>query len=235
MLEGYFYAFENALKRAVRNGEEAHQELIDLLDANKNMGFTTLSYITAIARGIKENLRALGEIQTVFNEIKTRAFDLDQSVEARMATCSMPPQHWDFVQDEELRAILARDYKELSELLKVQAPKSTIVLAGSILEAVLVAALSSREAEAQGKYCEVYSERRRIERWTLEQLVTVSAELGILDYDLHKHAEMLRDYRNLVHPTVECRRRSRIDEDLVTILLTMLTRTLRLLSGSSDK
>jgi hypothetical protein len=150
---------------------------------------------------------------------------------------TMPDQDWGFVDNEKLRTLLARDYAELSELLKVQAPKSTLVMCGSILEAVLVSVLRKQENSAQGKFFELFLKKGDpdkkvppLHEWGLHQLISVSAELGILDDDARRHANILKDYRNLIHPMVEFRRGANVDEDIVTALVALLKRILRLLS-----
>lgn len=237
MLEGYFYTLEHILERATRHIKEVRQELGNLLDlgGTKGAGSNRLPeyayhYLALAGTRINDTSEALKEMEALFHKIRAATSSGDRSIEIEKPSLSMPPQEWKFVQDEDLRAILARDYEELGELLRVRAPKSTVILVGSILEAVLVAVLAKQETRACTKFYELYSSKKPMERWTLQELATVSSELGILGYDLRRHADMLRDYRNLVHPMVEYRRRSVIDEDMVTILLTMLSRTLRFLS-----
>lgn len=112
---------------------------------------------------------------------------------------------FDFVRDEDLRMIIARDYRELVVILIPSgAWKSAVVLAGSILEAVLVDVLTSKiemlehvKAQHRGKHPS---------KLTLEQLIQVAANLDVLPAS-RKDAldQCLRHFRNYIHPEREIR------------------------------
>jgi hypothetical protein len=147
----------------------------------------------------------------------------------------LPKQDWHFISDENLKLILARDYAELGKLLEISAHKSALVLCGSILEAALVAVLANEEARAQLSYANLYPNRHNpvppIEEWRLFQLIGVAENIGKLDGDTRRQADILRDYRNLIHPVAEVRRATVLDEELVAAEVILLKRVLRLLSS----
>src|SRR3990172_5054818 len=92
----------------------------------------------------------------------------------------LPKLKWQFVANEELRKILARDYAELRLLLRTRAYKSTVVICGSILEAVLVSTLQNQdETSVQAKYAELFPRKsgRPLDEWELHELIKVS-EIG---------------------------------------------------------
>lgn len=124
-----------------------------------------------------------------------------------------------FVANAELRAIVERDYKELSlSLYPGRAWKSTVVMAGSILEAILydqltrdagrrvsaMAAIAAPPRKGGGK--RDISVNAGDDEWNLKSLIAVSLELGIVepadDKVIH---QVLRDYRNFIHPAKEIR------------------------------
>lgn len=150
----------------------------------------------------------------------------------------LPAQTWDFVESATLKAMLQRDYSELDELLKVNAPKSVPIMCGSILETVLVSILRQQEAVAQERYRQLFPDKRNPERtppgldtWRLYQLIAVSTSLGILKEDSSRlHADIIRDYRNLVHPMVEVRQASSFDPEIVAAVLALFLRILRLVA-----
>lgn len=150
----------------------------------------------------------------------------------------LPVQTWDFVENDKLKAMLQRDYSELNELLKVDAPKSVLIMCGSILEAVLVSILRQQETAAMGRYRLLFPDRKNPERtppgldeWRLHQLITVSTSLGILQEDSSRlHADIIRDYRNLVHPMVEVRQTIGFDPEIVAAVLALFVRILRLVA-----
>jgi hypothetical protein len=147
---------------------------------------------------------------------------------------SLPDVDWRFIKDDDLRRMIVRDYAELTQLVQIDAPKNTLIAAGSLIETILLSVVAQDEDKARQKYQELYKASQPIDRWTLEQLIGVSAGLGILEHDLQQHANTIRDYRNLVHPTAERRRRSQIDDDMKTIALLMLRRILKSLEQTHE-
>jgi len=144
-------------------------------------------------------------------------------------------QSWEFIKDDELKKIIVRDYDELRRILKVQAPKSAIVLSGSILEAVLVNIIRQNEDKGKQAYLKVFTKVTSappIQEWSLNQLILIGAELGILDGDTKRHADVIREYRNLIHPMVEVRRNSGLDNEILIAHLSLLKRIFRVLSDS---
>jgi hypothetical protein len=114
----------------------------------------------------------------------------------------LPLQSWNFVEDRALRQVLIRDYRELRKILKVGARKSAIVLCGSILEAVLVAKLSTSEAQADyrtnfGKDLDMET----MPEWGLESLINICNRLDYLDDDAQRQAHVVQNFRNYIHPS----------------------------------
>ena len=119
-------------------------------------------------------------------------------------------KNFSFVADAQLRTIIDRDYRELSMiLLPSGAWKSTVVLSGSILEALLQDALTKdsailSKAETSSK-APVHKTLEKGE-WKLHDLIEVAVDLQILPLDRSKAIDqILRDYRNYVHPKKEIR------------------------------
>jgi hypothetical protein len=120
-----------------------------------------------------------------------------------------------FVGDADLRQIVERDYRELrTRLFPGRAWKSTVVMAGSILEAILldrltrdagtIAAANARRAH---KGRDITSSDRN-QQWLLSDLIDVTIELGFLESgDGMMTHETLREFRNLIHPRAEVRKK----------------------------
>jgi len=112
-----------------------------------------------------------------------------------------------FIKDDELRHIIERDYRELVLVLfPGGAWKSTVIMAGSILEAILFDVLASEPATKAKALACFAAPKGSMEEWRLEHLIKVAADIGalpakrILTFD-----QVLRDYRNFVHPKKELR------------------------------
>lgn len=121
-----------------------------------------------------------------------------------------------FIINAQLRQIIERDYKELSlNLLRDRAWKSTVVMAGSILEAILFdvltadpatltkAEVSPRAPKEKGK---VKVKDIQSGEWKLHNLIEVATDIGVIPSERAETFDrVLRDYRNFVHPKVEIR------------------------------
>lgn len=120
-----------------------------------------------------------------------------------------------FVTDPGLRAMVERDYKELSQvLLPGGAWKSTVVLAGSILEAILFNLLEGDPTRKSKALASPEAPRGRGgnvkplngENWRLQDLIKVSTEICLLPAArADTFDQVLRDYRNFIHPNKEKR------------------------------
>ncbi len=120
-----------------------------------------------------------------------------------------------FLQDNDLKNIVERDYFELSTILfPEKAWKSVVILCGSILEAILFDILSNQN-NINNTNNSIKAPRNRNneiiqiqngQKWTLQKLIEVAVDIEILP---EKRAlsidQVLRDYRNFVHPKKEIR------------------------------
>ncbi len=118
---------------------------------------------------------------------------------------------FNFISSVDLKRIIERDYRELSLILfPAGAWKSTVVLAGSILEAILVDQLTATpEVKELVKACPKTPKTKRIEKgqWSMYQLINVATEVGILPKDRVNAIDVtLREYRNVIHSDVELKK-----------------------------
>lgn len=130
---------------------------------------------------------------------------------------SLNTRNFSGIVDQDLRKIIARDYHELRvKLFPSGAWKSTVVLAGSILEAILFDVLSDSGTIASANAslkapCNNPDPKKRkaslpTERWTLQDLIVVAEDIHKLPTGHAKSIDqVLRDYRNFVHPKKEIR------------------------------
>lgn len=115
-----------------------------------------------------------------------------------------------FIHDPGLKEITIRDYRELKQIVfPSQAWKSTVVLAGSIIEAILQDQLTKDEATAQmasGASSAPRGKNLANGEWSLHNLIKVCVELTVLTEERAACVDqVLRDYRNFVHPKKELR------------------------------
>ncbi|MEA2205716.1 MAG: hypothetical protein QOE77_2492 [Blastocatellia bacterium] len=115
---------------------------------------------------------------------------------------SLPVETLDFsfVVNPELLRIIERDYAELVALNPSEHTKSCLILAGGIIEALLLDALVTSEYWTQEDASTRY----------LKEMIHPAIKIGIIRHD--KLTNVLRIFRNLVHPAREIRDKLSFDE-----------------------
>lgn len=118
---------------------------------------------------------------------------------------------FDFISDSETKERLASDLKELHECMENELWKAAVVLIGAMIEALLYHYIS-----------QVPSIRDSIERYEhrnigLNYLLQWSREHDIIDENLFRLSEPIRDYRNLIHPRVQERLEVEPNQNLAEI------------------
>jgi len=111
---------------------------------------------------------------------------------------------FEFISDEKLKKNLVLDYKEVLTCIKRKAYKGAVVLAGGIVEAILInraLGLSSGDKRRVEKvYLDLVGESTEIEKMDLFYLIKALVNLKIITSPQAGRADVLRDYRNLIHP-----------------------------------
>ena len=114
-----------------------------------------------------------------------------------------------------LELIIQDRWLEAQKCQHAKAYLASVVLMGSILEALLLARMSGSPGQAyQAKAAPKHKDgsRRAIPEWTLHSLIEVAVELGWLKTDRGKFSHALRDSRNVVHPYEHARTGANFDE-----------------------
>jgi len=120
---------------------------------------------------------------------------------------SVAKRDFKFITDQELRKIISRDYIELRQVIFPSgAWKSSVILAGSILEAILLDQLSSSNNAPKALASSFAPKKKDKGSWGLATLINVSVDIGIITGDRGNSVDqVIRDYRNFVHPSKELR------------------------------
>lgn len=119
---------------------------------------------------------------------------------------------FDFIASPDLKRIIERDYRELSLILfPAGAWKSTVVLAGAILEAILVDQMTATDVILETiKSSPKAPKTKRIDKgqWSMYQLINVATDVGILPRGRSDAIDVtLREYRNVIHADVELKKK----------------------------
>jgi hypothetical protein len=96
--------------------------------------------------------------------------------------------------------MLAIRWEEAQRARGAQANLAAIIMMGSLLEGALFAFCSKREATAIRFAPKGKDGGKAIDDWTLADLLNVARACGWLSRDRTDFGQVLRDYRNLVHP-----------------------------------
>jgi hypothetical protein len=119
----------------------------------------------------------------------------------------------DFLENEDLRNLIIEDYGEAIRSLQSKNYKATILLCGSISEAILTAVIE--KARFPGiNLDELYN------NYNLYKLLNVAKNHNLIqDKNLFSFIDPLRNYRNTIHPGVQIRESIHLDLSIATIAL----------------
>jgi hypothetical protein len=123
-----------------------------------------------------------------------------------------------FVADARFQKILERDYEELQSLNTQTATKSVIVLAGGIIEGLLFEALVASRKWTFEKACQSY----------LKDMIFPAMSEGIIKEE--RITDVVRKYRNLIHPGKEIRQKmtfDKTDADFAKTVVEIIIREVR--------
>lgn len=138
-----------------------------------------------------------------------------------------------FIRDRSLRADLRRDITEAYQSLYEGRWKSSTVLAGSVIEALLVWKLSTATATRRQAAISlaipnpVNRPTGAPARWSFWQLITVAAQTGFITPETSTQLQLAKDYRNLIHPGRAQRKGQRCGKDTVLGSLSGVERTIQ--------
>src|SRR5947209_3270960 len=119
-----------------------------------------------------------------------------------------------FVTDDDLRASLDADYAELTKAVSGGLWKSAHVLAGSIIEAVLIDYLLAVRHKNLGD--------DELLKFDLGKAITACRDEGILTEETVNLCTVVRQYRNLIHPGRVKRLSVEVDEQRATVAFSLV-------------
>lgn len=126
----------------------------------------------------------------------------------------------DFISEEPLRKILEIDIGAINRALSNGEWKSATVLAGSVIEALLLWELiNNHEKEKIKETIKILLEQKildrnpgsDLEKWNLNSYIEVATALEIITNNTAQQAKLAKQFRNLIHPGREKRLRQKCD------------------------
>ena len=136
-----------------------------------------------------------------------------------------------FITDSSFKKILIADYKELHRCFKYNCIKSGFLLSGGIIETLLIEQLKKdRKRADQAILKRHYKYANTIEKLKAYQLIELASDLQILT-PLHKKlSDVIRDYRNIIHPEFQVRKKYDPTKEKLKLIITLLNSILKQLS-----
>lgn len=116
---------------------------------------------------------------------------------------------FNFIVDEDFRKILNSDYEEMLLCLDKKATKAVLILAESIIEAIIIDNLIGLEKDE--------SLKDKYLKYDLNLGIQKSFELGIISEKTKNLSDVIRNYRNLIHPgkSIRLKENPTIDDSLI--------------------
>lgn len=116
-----------------------------------------------------------------------------------------------FIADQDLREALRNDISSTRRALSNGEWKAATVLAGSVVEALLLWALQEHEQLAPADITRaaqalvkngtlIRTPKGALEEWNLHDYIEVASALNLLKPEVAKQARLAKDFRNLIHP-----------------------------------
>lgn len=111
-----------------------------------------------------------------------------------------------FVSNVDDRTALQNDIAAVERAIHNNEWKAATVLAGSVIEALLLWALA-QDTKAALRAANAPKGNNNLGKWDLVDLIKVAHELNLIGDYTAKQADLARNYRNLIHPAVAERRK----------------------------
>jgi hypothetical protein len=132
-------------------------------------------------------------------------------------------EKFNFMNGEEFRNSLESDYNELNECIKVNAWKAMHVLAGSIIEALLIDSLVTYDNKKASL---------DILKMDLGQAIVECRKKGILTEKTEQLSRVIKSYRNLIHPGRKVRLSEEVDEDSAKVAKALVDMVIKEVSAT---
>ena len=127
------------------------------------------------------------------------------------------PAEFEFMSSDEFRSVLETDRKEMNVCFEAKAWKAVHVLAGSIVEAILVDYIIAEKYLASDK----------ASRESLADIIRILKEHDAISSTLSDLCSAIKNYRNLVHPGRSIRTQDSVDEHSARVAVSLVEMILR--------
>lgn len=140
--------------------------------------------------------------------------------------------------DAQLQAVIEQRIDEIHRSLKAGTSLATIFLCGSTLEGLLLDAATKQPHqfnEAKSAPKDKENKTLQLHLWSLDSLINVAHEVGLLSLDVKKYGHALKDFRNYIHPRQQAAQGFKPDLHTARISWQVLQAAIANLSGQRNK
>lgn len=192
---------------------QKHREALKPLVDSDSLTSADGIYQAILAASGRNSLRSkysadLKRLRQLLVDIRSKhAVTLAESALKR--TSDQAPAFGPLISDEQMQRILTRRWRECVACIGANAPLASIVMMGGLLEALLLARINTepkkdRVFKASSTPRDKTSGKTLpLKEWTLHDYIDVAHELDWISRSAKDVGEVLRDYRNHVHPYKE--------------------------------
>ncbi len=169
---------------------------------------------------IEDSLKKEKELLDICNNLNTASLDL-------IGYNSTLENQLDKISNQELRKMLERDLKENAIAIITKSFKSSLVLSGSIIEAVLFDRLKANNVKTVEINRGKKKIRKKLEDLDLNELLKAAKSNEIIEDPLLHLSHGARGFRNLIHPGVEYRKKSiEVTQDNANLIWSIVKKVL---------
>jgi len=175
-------------------------------------GYRTLMVAAGRATLRTRYLDSLKQVKKLLSQLQADhaiALGRTGSGQGPAATTNSPPEFAPLISDAKMQAILGKRWQECVTCVNYGAPLAATVMMGGILEGLLLARIN--QLSDQGPVFKALSAPKdrktgsplKLSEWGLKNYIDVAHELGWISRTTKDVGEVVRDYRNYIHPQKE--------------------------------
>lgn len=138
--------------------------------------------------------------------------------------------------DNDITNILLLRIEEIKNCMTAHAPLAAIILLGSVLEGILLGIAKQmpkqfNQSNSAPKNA-TSNAVKRFQEWSLANFIDVAYDLELINEDVKRYSQGLRDFRNYIHPDVQLISKFNPDDETAKISFQVLKAAISQLSKS---
>ena len=138
--------------------------------------------------------------------------------------------------DDDITNILLLRIEEIKNCMTAHAPLAAIILLGSVLEGILLGIAKQmpkqfNQSNSAPKNA-TNNAVKRFQEWSLANFIDVAFDLELINEDVKRYSQGLRDFRNYIHPDVQLTSKFNPNDETAKISFQVLKAAISQLSKS---